>query len=175
MSTSKQLDERLSSLKPRRSSLRLWRGVREPFDILSTRGARKHGGRWNPPGVPALYASFEPATVHAELVRTAELQGDPEAAIYPVRLAQLALDAEVVELIDPELLRELGVEAPLSVLTARTETRRVGAAAIRLGIPALVVPSVAARADNAVIFTDNLDGAIEVVRERRVSSPSRWP
>jgi hypothetical protein len=26
-----------------------------------------------------------------------------------------------------------------------------------------------------VIFTDNLDGAIEVVRERRVSSPGRWP
>jgi hypothetical protein len=125
--------------------------------------------------VPALYASFEPSTVRAEMVRTAELQGDPEAAIYPVRLAEIAVDAETAELIDPGLLHNLGVQIPVSVLTPRSETQRVGAAAIRLGIEALVIPSVAVRADNVVIFPDNLAAEVEVVQERRVSTPGRWP
>ncbi|MGH2984029.1 MAG: RES family NAD+ phosphorylase [Solirubrobacterales bacterium] len=175
MSTSKQLTESLSSLKRRRSHLRLWRGVREPFDALSTRGARINGGRWHPPGVDALYLSFEPATVRAELTRTAELQGDPEAAIYPVRLAETAVDAEVVELVDPEVLADLGVDTPLSILVPRSQTQRVGAAAVGLGLEGLVVPSVAARAENVLVFPANLAAPVEVVRERRVSSPGRWP
>ncbi len=123
----------------------------------------------------ALYLSFEPATVRAELARAAELQGDPEEAIYPVVLAEIAVDAEVVELVDPEVLADVGVETPLSVLVPRSQTQRVGSAAVRVGIEALVVPSVAARAENVVIFTENLVREIEVVREHRVSSPSRWP
>ena len=99
----------------------------------------------------------------------------PEAAIYPVRLAQIALVAELVELLDPKTLQKLGVDAPLTVLAPRKETQRIGGVAAHLGIEALVVPSVAARADNVVIFPDNLAGEIEVVRERRVSSPGRWP
>jgi hypothetical protein len=124
--------------------------------------------------VDALYLSFEPATVRAELTRTAELQGDPEEAIYPVRLVQIAVEVEVIELVDTQTLRSLGVEVPLSVLVPRSQTQPVGRAAMRLGIEALVVPSVAARAENVVIFPDNLSEPIEVLKERRVSSPGRW-
>lgn len=36
-------------------------------DLLSGYGARKHGGRWNPPGFfPAIYASLAPETALAE-------------------------------------------------------------------------------------------------------------
>ncbi len=105
----------------------------------------------------------------------AELQGDPEAAIYPVRVAQIAVEAEVIELLDSELLRALGIEVPLSVLVSRRQTQRVGRAAMRLGVEAMVVPSVAARAENVVIFPGNLSAPIEIVKERRVSSPGRWP
>jgi RES domain-containing protein len=171
----KELRERLSALRQRRISLNLWRAVREPYETLSTRGARLRGGRWNPPGVPALYASFDPTTVRAELARVAAMRGLPEESIYPVRLAQLALSAPVIELIDAETLRELGVDAPLTVLAPREQTQRIGAAAAGLGIETLIVPSVASRANNAVIFPDNLSGNVEVVRERRVSSPGRWP
>ena len=175
MPTSKRLSERLSSLKPHRASVELWRAVREPYDVLSTRGTRIHGGRWNPAGVRALYLSFELATVRAELTRAAELQGDPEEAIYPVRVAKIAVEANLVELLDEQLLSDLGVEVPLSVLVPRSQTQRVGRGAARVGIEALVVPSVAARAENVVVFPDNLATPLEVLSQRRASSPRRWP
>jgi RES domain-containing protein len=173
--TSKQLSERLSSLKPHRASVELWRAVREPYDVLSTRGTRIHGGRWNPAGVRALYLSFELATVRAELTRAAELQGDREEAIYPVRVAKIVVEAKMVELLDEKLLSDLGVEVPLSVLVPRSQTQRVGRVAAGLGMEALVVPSVAARAENVVVFPDNLAAPLEVVGQRRASAPGRWP
>jgi RES domain-containing protein len=162
-------------LQGRQSSLRLWRGVREPYEILSARGGRLLGGRWNPPGVAALYLSFEPATVRAELARAAELQGDREEAIYPLTLGQIAVAAEVVELLEPDLLESLGVETPLSALVPKPQTQLVGATALDLGIEALIVPSVAARAENVVLFPDNLANPPQIVSRRRVSSPGRWP
>jgi hypothetical protein len=125
--------------------------------------------------VAALYLSFEPATVRAELARAAELQGDREEAIYPLTLGQIAVDAEVLELLEPDLLESLGVETPLSVLVPKPQTQLVGATALDLGIEALIVPSVAARAENVVLFPDNLADTPQIVSRRRVSSPGRWP
>jgi len=92
-----------------------------------------------------------------------------------VRVAKIAVEANLVELLDEQLLSDLGVEVPLSVLVPRSQTQRVGRVAARVGIEALVVPSVAARAENVVVFPDNLATPLEVLSQRRASSPRRWP
>ena len=122
-----------------------------------------------------LYASFEPATARAELVRAAEMQGDPEETRYPLTLAQIAVRAELVELVDDAVLGALGVDVPFTVVSPARQTQRVGKAAVDIGIEALVVPSVAAPALNAVVIPENMVDSIEVVSKRRISSPGRWP
>jgi RES domain-containing protein len=175
VSTSKSLDQRLRSFERRRSKLRLFRGVRESYEPLSTRGARIRGGRWNPAGLVALYAAFQATTVRAELARGAERRGLPEESIYPVVLVEIEVGAQVIDLSDPARLEALGIASPFSVLAPIEVTQKIGRAAARQSVGALIVPSVVTRGDNAVIFPDNLGGDVEVVRKRRVSSPSRWP
>ncbi len=175
MSTSSDLRRRLSSLRRTKRKLTLWRGVYEGYDPISTLGAGASGGRWNPPGVGVLYTSMDLTTVRAEMVRAAELQGKPEAALFPLTLAQLAVTAEIVELVDDEVLRSLGVEVPFTALTPMRQTQRVGKVAVDVGIEALIVPSVAAPALNAVVIPENLIEEIEITKRRRISSPGRWP
>ncbi len=56
---------------------------------LSGEGARRHGGRFNRRGVPALYTSLTPLTA----IREAELLGRP---MQPVTLCAYEVDAEPV-------------------------------------------------------------------------------
>jgi RES domain-containing protein len=149
--------------------------VEESRDPLLTRGTRIHGARWNPPGLDALYAAFDTANIRAELVRGAERRRQPEQARYPIALVQIEVTARVVDLTSAERLEELGVAIPFSILTPVKETQRVGAAAAKLGLGGLIVPSVVARGDNVVLFPDNLEGPIEILARRRISSPGRWP
>jgi RES domain-containing protein len=173
--TSKELQERLSSLRARKSAFTLWRGVREKHDPLSTRGARLVGGRWNPPGVDALYASLDVVTVRAELARGAELRRVDEAALYPIRLVKVNVEARAIDLTTGNRLESLGVGLPFSILTPTEQTRRIGATAADLGLEVLLVPSVVTHGKNVVLFPQNLTGEIDLVSARRISSPRRWP
>jgi RES domain-containing protein len=175
VSISRSLERRLASLERRISTLRLWRGVREAYEPLSSRGARIKAGRWNPPGVEALYASFDTTTVRAEVARGAERRGLPEEAFYPLVLVRLQVDAELVDLSEDEQLGALGVTTPFSVLSPIEQTRRIGAAAVRQSVGWLIVPSVVTRGNNVVFFPANLAKPPRVMSRRRVSSPGRWP
>ena len=70
---------------------------------LSGEGARRHGGRFNRGGVPALYTSPAPLTA----IREAQPLGRP---MQPLILCAYAVDAEpVFDALDAERLRALGV------------------------------------------------------------------
>jgi RES domain-containing protein len=173
--TSKEVERRLSSLRPRKSTFTLWRGVREGRSPLSTRGARLVGGRWNPPGLDALYASLDIVTVRAELARGAARRRMEETAIYPIQLVELALETRAIDLTVGDRLETLGVATPFSILTPTDQTQRIGKIAAKLGIEGLLVPSVVTRGKNAVLFPQSLSTQIEVISRRRISSPRRWP
>jgi RES domain-containing protein len=63
---------RLKAIKPTRLDITGYRSAtpqyaREP-DLLTGEGSRLHGGRWNPPGIAAVYASFAPETAMEEML-----------------------------------------------------------------------------------------------------------
>ncbi len=69
---------------------------------LSGEGARRYGGRFNRPGVAALYCSLSPLTA----IREAQPLGRP---MQPLTLCAYEVDAEpVFDAADPALLRATG-------------------------------------------------------------------
>ncbi len=89
---------------PEAGPLTLWRAFvpRWAHLPLSGEGAARFGGRWNPPGLPAIYAARELSTAWAEYN-----QGFVQ---HPAMIAQLELsDADLADLTDAAVLEELGV------------------------------------------------------------------
>ncbi|HET8975368.1 MAG TPA: RES family NAD+ phosphorylase [Solirubrobacterales bacterium] len=175
MPTSRELRRRLEELPRRNRSLDLWRAAGTAYDLLATRGARLHGGRWNPPGLAVLYASLEPETVRAERVRAAELRGMPESALYPLRLGRVALRGPVVDLSRQGAAEKLGFDAPFSILTPLAQSRAVGAAAAKLPVAALLVPSVTGAGTNAVIYPERAAEGPEITETKLLRSARGWP
>lgn len=70
---------------------------------LSGEGARRHGGRFNRPGIPALYTSLSPLTA----IREAQSLGRP---MQPLTLCAYEVDIEpVVDTLDENQRQALGV------------------------------------------------------------------
>ncbi len=149
--------------------------MRPAYELLGTQGARLHGGRWNPPGLPVLYCALATATVRAEWARMMERQGLPESGAYPLRLGQIAVRARTVDLRRAGSLEPLGIEEPMSVLTPIEPSRAIGAAAAREGLGALLVPSVTGLGANLVVFAGNLDSPAEVLEATTLRGPRAWP
>ena len=69
---------------------------------LSGEGARRYGGRFNRPGIPALYASLAPLTAIREALPLGR-------TLQPVTLCAYEVDAEpVFDALDQEQCRALG-------------------------------------------------------------------
>ena len=83
---------------------------------MSGEGARRHGGRFNRRGVPALYTSLSPLTA----IREAQPLGRP---MQPLTLCAYDVDAEpVLDALDGERLRALGArESDLACPTWEAE------------------------------------------------------
>lgn len=62
--------------------LRLWRITTGPHPIWSGEGARRFGQRWNPPGLPAIYAGTSFALCLVEILVHANRRTAPSAARY---------------------------------------------------------------------------------------------
>jgi len=138
-----------------------------PEDLLSGRGAARRGGRWNPPGTPAVYLSEDAALAVREVGYALSLGGSfqgfskPPMTLFSVRFALqrlLLVDAplaqaactQLEELLRPDLARVLASgQRPLSM--------RLGQAALAAGFEGLLVPSAREpRAYNLVVFPHRL-------------------
>lgn len=67
----------------------LWRLCRAPFADLSGEGARQYGGRWNSPGLAAVYLAEHPALALLEV----RVHLDIPAALLPPDYVMLAIEA----------------------------------------------------------------------------------
>lgn len=89
----------------RTEAVALWRAYVPKWAYLpvSGEGAARFGGRWNPKGIPTIYAARELSTAWAEYN-----QGFVQ---HPALIAQLELlGAQLADLTDPGFLAQLGVD-----------------------------------------------------------------
>ena len=138
-----------------------------PKDLLFGLGAARSGGRWNPPGVPAVYLSEDAALAVREVGYALSLGGEfsgfpkPPMMLFSVRFVlQRLLFVDVAlaraactslqELLRPDFVRVLASgRIPASM--------RLGEAARAAGFEGLLVPSAQEPdAYNLVVFPDRL-------------------
>lgn len=164
----------LATLRPELT--RPWRGViyrsatpryAQGSDLLSGLGSARYGGRWNPPGLAAVYGSLDPETAMAETLSHFRYYQIPEQAAMPRLFVAVAADlAQVLDLRDAALRRRLrlylgallrpdwraAVHAGLLTLA-----QQFAAAAAAAGCEALLVPSLArVGGANLVVFPQRL-------------------
>lgn len=148
--------------------LRLWRIVTGPHPIWSGEGARLFGQRWNPPGLPSIYAGTSFALCLVEVLVHANRKSPPSAARF---VEAVVPDTVSRELFDPVSLP--GWNDPRDTSAARAfgriwiEDRRSAL---------LMVPSVvtAGRDINVVVNPEHPDAVrISVGPETRVALDPR--
>jgi RES domain-containing protein len=154
-----------------------WRGVAyravapryaDSGDLLSGRGSRLYGGRWNAPSTfPAIYGSLTPETAMAEVLSSFRAFNIPTHRALPRTF--LALDVQLQRVLDLTkgfVRRHLRVSRRRMVAEEwrriqnrgqEALTQAIGRAAHDAGLEALRVPCAAvADGSNLVIFPTNL-------------------
>ena len=104
---------------------------------MSGEGARLHGGRWNPAGIPAIYLAESRALAALEIL----VHAPREALGLDWRLIEVTVPAAMIETLGPEKLPKDWRMLPSSVGARRLGTEwltRMAAPALRL--PSVVVP-----------------------------------
>lgn len=158
-------------------------------DLLSGAGAGNHGGRWNPRGFPAIYASFNPVTAVKEAYHGFFEAGFSARTIRPRVFAGLAIRLELVlDLTDRHVRRALGftvkdliMEDWEAIQEAGQEawTQAIGRGAAHAGFEGLLVPSARdPHGRNVVIFPRNLRAGSNVEPVAKADlppHPSEWP
>lgn len=128
---------------------------------LEVVGALRVGGRYNPPGTPALYTSLLRATALAEATQLF----DDEDPIKPMVMLSVRVESDkIADLTQPGTLRALGTDQ--AELTAKIADKGLGTAAPQIlgrvahetgRIDGLIVWSrVSPREKNLILFPDRL-------------------
>ena len=127
-------------------------------DPRSGEGARRYGGRFNPPGsFPVLYLCTTQACAAAELRRRAEQQKVAVETFLPRKLWEIqAILERVLDLTDQTILRTFDITGADLVRDDRTLTHEVGGAAHSDGLQAILTPSATGIDQVLAIFLDNL-------------------
>lgn len=94
--------------------MKLWRIVTGKHTIWSGEGAKRFGGRWNPLGMPAIYAGTSFAVSLLEILVHANRKSPPSAARY---VEATVPDGVSREVFDP--VPYPGWDAPLDVSVAQ--------------------------------------------------------
>ena len=131
------------------------------FDPRSSEGARRFGGRYNPPrSFPVIYLCLTRRCVAAELKRQAIRQGIQVEDLLPRELWSIATDLEkVLDLSDASVLTAAGVRPADLVRPGHALTQQIGEAAHERGIQAITAPSATGVDEVLALFPENLGGA----------------
>jgi RES domain-containing protein len=143
-------------------------------DLLTGDGSRKFGGRWNPRGLAAIYASLTPETAMAETLAHARYYGLSEHDVMPRTFVAISFDLKrVLDLTDGDIRRKLSVSRKRMIeIDWRTEmyagnfplTQQLGQAAANIGLEGLLVPSAAEPSGRGIVaFPQNYETASAVV------------
>ena len=143
-------------------------------DFFSGAGAAKFGGRWNPLGLEAIYASLDVITATHEAYQNFEAFGFPLTSIEPrVTAGGKVSLAKVLDLTDAKIRSKLGftlkelIEEDWKAIQANGEeswTQAIGRGAQAAGFDALIVPSARHKpGKNIVAFDGKLGKGVNVV------------
>ena len=154
----------------------MYRHYAPAYGALSGEGARRLGGRWNPPdSFATLYTATDIPTVDAEFDRQLALARLRPESVRPRDLATIRVELRrVLDLRDPSVRSALGVNAEELLSDDPAITRAIGEAAQHLGYEAVVSPSAARDAGHVVVlFLTNRSpkSLIEVVETQPYERP----
>lgn len=137
------------------------------IDLLTGKGSKQNGGRWNPVGIAVLYASLTPETAMAETLAHQRYYQIPIESAMPRTFVAIEVHLRaILDLRIGTLLQRLKVSAERIQQTDwRTEvyqgqtpiTQLIGQAAYEVKLEGLIVPSaVEAEGHNLIVFPDHL-------------------
>jgi RES domain-containing protein len=152
----------LSQLTGSALSAVAYRNQARGFDPRSGDGARRLGGRFNPPhSFPVLYLCLTRPCVAAELTRQAARQNIRVEDLLPREIYEISADLEkVLDLTDAAVLDALGVETADLIREDQLLTREIGEAAHEHRFQAIRSPSATGVDHVLAIFPANLAGAV---------------
>ena len=148
---------------PKRSGLVVgYRNQGLRYDPRSGDGARRNGGRFNPPGsFPVVYLCSTPQCAAAELVRQAFRQGLQPGDLLPRKLWRLEAElGPILDLTDDGTLAHLGISSSELVSDNLQTTRQLGEAAYEHRYQAIQAPSAADVDVVIAVFPENLGTAL---------------
>lgn len=139
-----------------------YRNQAKGFDPRSGDGARRLGGRFNPPhSFPVLSLCLTRPCVVAELSRQAEQQGINVDDLLPRELFEISADLDkVLDLTDAATLDALGIAPPDLVRADHRFTQEIGGAAHEHAFQAIRSPSATGVDNILAIFPEKLTGVV---------------
>jgi len=151
---------RLNGVPLRSTNTVGYRSQTPGFDARSGEGARRFGGRYNPPrSFPVVYLCLSRACVVAELTRQALRQSVQLQDLLPRELWALEAALErVLDLTDAVVLSGVGLTPQDLVRGDHGLTQEIGEAAHERGIQAVKSPSATGVDEVLAVFPENLAG-----------------
>lgn len=132
------------------------------YDPRSGEGARRLGGRFNPPhSFPVLYLCLTRPCIVAELSRQAERQSLEIADLLPRELWRMTVDlTKILDLTEEDTLTSLGITTPELVRDEHGFTQQIGEAAHENRFQAIRSRSATGVGDVLALFPENFAGAV---------------
>lgn len=158
--------ERLDQIERRTFAGTVLRHHGPSHTALSGDGARRAGGRWNPPdSFPTLYCGLDLATVDREFARSLRRAGLPLKRPRARRLARITVRlSRVLDLTDDRVLASLDLNPSELLGDDLATSQQLGAAAHHLGYEAVLAPSATGSGAVLALFLDTraADSIVEV-------------
>jgi RES domain-containing protein len=155
---SRELVEAVDRLERTNLATTVLRHVAPGYFPLSGEGARRHGGRWNPPNSFAvLYTASDRLTMLAELERAAERQGLRAMDLLPRDEVIYAVELQrVLDLSKPSAAAAVGLSTAALTSPDWSACQAVGDAAHYVGFEGILAPSATGGGSALAIFLDRL-------------------